>query len=111
MSSLMLALLVVAVPDGQEWFYPGAGDEVAVIEHGSSGLVIGGLPVERTGWLLARVADPEGLRALPRWPRSRCCVATVTWCAPARATGSTRSRCRNACMGARASPGCTRSSR
>ena len=63
--SLLLFVLTVTVPAGQDWFYPGAGDEIAMIEQGAAGYTIGGLPVERTGNLLARVADPKALGALP----------------------------------------------
>src|SRR5437016_12920619 len=70
--SLLLALLAVTLPAGQDWFYPGTGDAIALIDddpgHGDRGATVGGLHVERTGYLLARVADSQALgtlRALP----------------------------------------------
>ncbi len=43
------------------WFHPGRGTEIAVIEEDST---VRGLPVKRTGWLLAEVDDPAVLRSL-----------------------------------------------
>lgn len=70
--NLMILLLSLAVPAGHDWFYPGRGDQVALLEPDDDGgagqprqLKIGGLPVERTGRLLARVDDPAALRRMP----------------------------------------------
>lgn len=54
---LMMTMTAVEPP----WFYPGRGPEIAVIEEDST---VRGLPVGRTGWLLARADDPSALRAL-----------------------------------------------
>ena len=62
------ALLSLAIPAGAEWFYPGAGDAMVRLEEGPGGLHINGFPVERTGYLLARVADAAALRALAAMP-------------------------------------------
>jgi subtilisin family serine protease len=58
---MWLMLMSVAAPAGHAWFYPGSGDEVAVIDERSA---IAGVPVRRTGYLVARVEDPAVLRSL-----------------------------------------------
>ena len=59
---LFLWAIVGAAVAGQAWFYPGRGDEVVTIGPDST---IAGLPVQRSGALLARVADPTAIAALP----------------------------------------------
>ena len=69
MSQLLWVLAVIAadvtgvVPSEHPWFYPGTGPEIAVIESGST---VRGVPVKRTGRLLARVDDPDAIAALPQ---------------------------------------------
>ncbi len=56
-------LLAVALTAAEPMtFYPGVGPELAVLEADST---VGGMPVRRTGYLLARADDPEALRAHP----------------------------------------------
>ncbi len=55
---LLLASLAAVEP---VWFYPGAGGETVEIAPDST---VRGVPVTRTGTLLARAEDPEALRAL-----------------------------------------------
>ncbi len=69
MSQLLFVLAVVAadataqVPAEHPWFYPSTGPEIAVIEADST---VHGVPVKRTGRLLARVDDPAAIAAMPQ---------------------------------------------
>lgn len=68
MSPLLVALLAVTTPAGNDWFYPGPGDQVALLSRDGDQLLLGDLPVWRTGRLLAHVRDAsvvDALRAVP----------------------------------------------
>ena len=72
MSHLLLVLAVVAAdvvgetPAEHPWFYPGTGPEIAMIDAEGT---VRGVPVGRTGRLLARVDDPGAIAALPQVAR------------------------------------------
>jgi subtilisin family serine protease len=59
MSVLLLMVSMVAVD--APWFYPGVGSEVVEIAADST---VGGVPVRRTGHLVARVDDPQAIEEL-----------------------------------------------
>lgn len=54
-------LLLPAAPAAPAWFFSGTGDEVEVIDEKST---VRGMPVRRTGHLVARVEDPQEMRLL-----------------------------------------------
>jgi len=54
----LLLLLLVAAPPEQPWFYVGDPPQVVKIEGDST---VRGVPVQRSGWLVARVDDPDAL--------------------------------------------------
>ena len=60
MQIFLLMLTLTAVEPAH--FYPGSGPELATIAEDST---VSGVPVRRTGYLLARVDDPKALQAEP----------------------------------------------
>ena len=57
----LLLLLLTTLPMEPQWFYVGDTPQIAVIEADST---INGVPVQRSGWLVARADDPVALEAL-----------------------------------------------
>jgi subtilisin family serine protease len=55
-------LWMMLTADAEErWFYPNVGPDVAVVRDGR----LGGVPARFTGAVVARVDDPDAMRALP----------------------------------------------